>query len=148
MVGAVRLRWRGAFYMKSNFFTEIKQDGSLHTLKYMLIGIVIFAIIGAGFGLAKVTFLEQSPSGRYAVHTECVEVDYACVDACEADRDPWGGSSSCNCCLYSREMVTPLGNRLREQAKLFALIFGSFGFTVGIVYGSEKWKNRKDNDKA
>lgn len=112
-----------------NFFTEIKQDGSLYTLKYMLIGIVVFSIIGASFGLAKVSFFEQSPSGRYAVYEACDD-EYASY----APDEP---------CDVFKMSVTPLGKRLKDQAKFYAIIFGGIGVGFGIIYGDYRWNNKK-----
>lgn len=110
-----------------NFYNKFKNDGTLFPLKWIFICMILFAVIGAIFGVLKVSFFEQSPSGRYAIHQEC-DTDNATPDEpCDA--------------FYTK--VSTLGQRQADQTRFYALLFG-FGPGIGVgAFVSEMRKKKK-----
>ena len=110
-----------------NLYSRLQNDGSLYALQGMFIFIILFAITGAVFGVVKVSIFEQSPSGRYAVYKECDD-KFAVPD------EP--------CDIY-KTSEDSLGNRIKDQAKFYALIFGGVGIAAGMIYGDSKWRKKQ-----
>lgn len=77
--------------------------------------------------LLDIILTEQSDDGKYAVYTECVEVNDACI---ESTYNPRTGESAACCEEYSVIKKT-LGKRLTERIGLFAVVGGILGLMVG-----------------
>ena len=109
-------------------------------IKWLIISLTICALIGALVAGIKVMFFEQTPSGRYAVYNECVEWNEDCVNNCqEAQRENPQRPPSCGeCCIQYKDVVSPLGKRISEVAKLYALYGGSIGIVIGLANAEEK----------
>lgn len=108
-------------------YNNLKNDGSLFALKWIFSCMIIFVILGGTIGVLKVSFFEQSPSGRYAVHQEC-DSDNAMSD------EP--------CDVFNTEVST-LGQRQADQARLYALVFGFAGIGAGAFISEMRKKNEK-----
>jgi len=118
---------------------EFKKDGSIYILYGLLGGVITFYILGAVLGLVKVYLSEQDTGGRYAVYEECVLWNDVCVEDCkQAGYEDRGYSHSCeSCCLRHATLTEPLGTRMKEVAKLYAIYGGGIGSTIGLVVGEE-----------
>ncbi len=111
-------------------FIKLKEDGSIYKLKWIVIIIIIFSLIGFAFGILKVVLTEQTQSGRYAVY-----------QICDPNYEPIPDQP----CDVHVEKVVPLGQRAINQAKFFALLFGiGPGLAIGATIGDIKWKKRKE----
>ena len=76
-------------------------------IKWLIIGIVICGLIGASIGTIQVLFFEQTSSGKYAVHNECVLWDEKCMQGCsEAQYENPQNPPSCEeCCLRYKDLI-------------------------------------------
>lgn len=124
---------------------NFKKDGSIYTLYGLFAGVVMCSILGAVFGLIKVYLFERSAGGKYAVYKDCVLWDDLCAEDCEqAQYDNPGSSISCeSCCLRYDTLYEPLGERMEESVKLYAVYGGGIGFTIGLVIGEEIRKKKQ-----
>jgi len=116
-----------------------KQEIKLQ-IKWLAISITICALIGVLIAGIQVMFFEQTASGRYAVHNECVLWNEDCVHGCqEAQYDNPERPPSCEeCCIQRKDVVSPLGKRISEVAKLYSIIAGSLGIVIGLTIADEK----------
>lgn len=124
--------------------TELKTDGSLYMLAWTIAFMLAGYVIGYILGNFKVQLIEQTPSGRYATHEECVLWDENCIKECEnAEQEPWGGSSpNCACCLEYKTVAVPLGQRLVEVGKAWGIVGAGVTCTIGLVYSENRWRRK------
>lgn len=117
-------------------------------IKWLTISISVCALIGAIFATGKVLLFEQTPSGRYAVHNECVQWNEACISGCQdAQYDNPQNPPSCEeCCIQHKDVVTPLGKRITDSVKTYAVLVGSVGIVVGLTIADEKKKKYESNN--
>jgi len=110
--------------------------------KWLTICICACGLLGAFFAGLQVTLFEQTESGRYAVHNECVEWNEDCVYGCQqAQYDNPENPPSCNeCCVRYKDVAEPLGKRIAEVAKLYSVLGGSLGIVIGLTIADEKRK--------
>jgi len=111
-------------------------------LKWATLSVVLLGFVGLGIAVVRVLLFEQTPSGRYAVHKECVLWDEGCIEACDeaVGDDPRGGGISCDCCIKTDEIASNLGDRLKELIFEYSLI----GSTLGVVIGLSIAQSIKD----
>lgn len=110
-------------------------------LKWLLLGILLCGFIGTIIAGSQVLLLEQTPSGRYAAHQECVLWDEVCAKDCiEVAQENQRGASCDSCCLKHAGVVDPLGKRIYDLALRYGLIGSGIGVTIGLVIAEEKKK--------
>jgi len=115
-----------------------KRQEVLVQIKWIFISILACGFVGAIIAGVQVVFFEQTPSGRYAVHNECVLWDENCVQDCQDSQDPVRPTSCESCCLKRDDLIIPLGMRIKELAWQYGLIGGSIGITIGLIIAEEK----------
>ena len=116
---------------------EEKQEILLQ-IKWLFWGILVCGFIGAIIAGIKVLLLEQTPSGRYAVHKECISWDENCIQNCQAEQDPVRPFSCKSCCELYDNLVDPLGKRVNKLAWRYTGIGGAIGITVGLIIAENK----------
>jgi hypothetical protein len=123
--------------------SQLKEDGSLNALKWMGLFMILFFFIGYLFAVIKVVYFEQTDSGQYAIHNECVYWDEPCIRSCEDAQfdNPRNPPSCAECCLRYKDQATPIGLRIRELGKRYGLVASSIGMVVGLTISEEKRKN-------
>lgn len=106
----------------------------------MAISILLCGLIGALIAGLKVLLFEQTKSGRYAVHQECVLWNDSCVRGCQdaAQENPQNPPSCDGCCLRHDDVVESLGMRIATLAKMYGVFGGSIGLGVGLIIADDK----------
>lgn len=116
-----------------------KKQSLYYELVFTAFGVVGGALFGALYAGTHVLLFEQSESGRYAVYQKCV--DAICY---VGHGDQTGGD--CNCKSYE-EVAVPLGQRIVEQSKYYAFLWGAIGFAPGLIMGNFLWNRKRKKEE-
>ena len=122
-------------------FQELRDDGSLITLKWVAIAMIVGALLGIMTASAKVILFETNQSGSTATFRTCVDYDYNSAKQFE-NQYPGGatanGVTAPDFCLRYGTETKPVGLRARQEMKLYGLIGASIGFLAGMIIGQQK----------